>query len=311
LYNFSPPQQAAARFGSFTVHYDEWSEYIDPTVYSIHLQQRIQNWDNFRNLRFSGDGLTYMRCIQLYHTSERAIVIGDNLVFLYSPRVVFTPETPHRTLFSMTHVSYTVVHINDALFYFDRQEVLYNYVDMDPLFMKIKCPYVGTYILFVQVPDQGQSLPTIPSPSPYQHPSTSNRNLSGHQRVRPGPPQQQSSSNVSSSPRPSTNNARTSSTTALGVIPDVLQSGALAPPLNYDSDDSQVKKKTKVASVEWHGKTFFVTGKESALNILRDTFSVRTLMEEGQLQHLVHHVGDFVNNYTPEVFKTGIIRRHS
>ena len=34
-------------------------------------------------------------------------------------------------------------------------------------------------------------------------------------------------------------------------------------------------------------------------------------MEDGQLQLLVHHVGDFVNNYTAEVFKLGIIRRHS
>ena len=34
-------------------------------------------------------------------------------------------------------------------------------------------------------------------------------------------------------------------------------------------------------------------------------------MEDGQLQLLVHHVGDFVNNYIAEVFKMGIIRRHS
>ena len=34
-------------------------------------------------------------------------------------------------------------------------------------------------------------------------------------------------------------------------------------------------------------------------------------MEDGQLQLLVHHVGDFVNNYTADVFKMGIIRRHS
>ena len=34
-------------------------------------------------------------------------------------------------------------------------------------------------------------------------------------------------------------------------------------------------------------------------------------MEDGQLQLLVHHVGDFVNKYTADVFKIGIIRRHS
>jgi hypothetical protein len=34
-------------------------------------------------------------------------------------------------------------------------------------------------------------------------------------------------------------------------------------------------------------------------------------MEDGQLQLLVNHVGDFVNNYTAEIFKMGIIRCHS
>jgi len=82
-----------------------------------------------------------------------------------------------------------------------------------------------------------------------------------------------------------------------------LQSDSSAQSIEYDSDDSQVKKKTKVASLEWQGKVFYVAGKESAINILRDTFSVRTLMEDGQLQHLVNHVGDFVNNYTAEALK--------
>jgi hypothetical protein len=64
-------------------------------------------------------------------------------------------------------------------------------------------------------------------------------------------------------------------------------------------------------ALEYNGQTFYVTGKESALHILRETYSVRSLMEDGQLQLLVHHVGDFVNNYTADVFKLGIIRRHS
>jgi hypothetical protein len=34
-------------------------------------------------------------------------------------------------------------------------------------------------------------------------------------------------------------------------------------------------------------------------------------MEDGQLQLLVQHVGDYVNNYTADVFKMGIVRRHS
>lgn len=84
-----------------------------------------------------------------------------------------------------------------------------------------------------------------------------------------------------------------------------------SPAVEYDSDDSQVKKRIKVASMDWQGQTFYITGKESVITILRDTYSVRTLMEDGQLQLLVNHVGDFANNYTADNFKTGIIKRHS
>ena len=34
-------------------------------------------------------------------------------------------------------------------------------------------------------------------------------------------------------------------------------------------------------------------------------------MEDGQLQFLINHVGDFANNYTADNFRTGIIKRHS
>jgi DNA polymerase III delta subunit len=63
--------------------------------------------------------------------------------------------------------------------------------------------------------------------------------------------------------------------------------------------------------MEGQGQTFYITGKESVINVLRDTYSVRTLMEDGQLQLLIKHVGDFANNYTADTFKTGIIKRHS
>ena len=63
--------------------------------------------------------------------------------------------------------------------------------------------------------------------------------------------------------------------------------------------------------MEWQGRTFYVTVKENAIATLRDAYSVWSLMEDGQLQQLVNHVGNFVNNYTSEVLKIGIIRRHS
>ena len=48
-------------------------------------------------------------------------------------------------MFAVTHVLYTVVHIRDSVFYLDCLEVLCNYVVMEPLFLKIACPYVGNY----------------------------------------------------------------------------------------------------------------------------------------------------------------------
>ena len=148
-FRFPPPRQTEAMFGNITVHYDTWNEYVEPAVYALRDQQRIVNWTDVRGLTFSGDGLQYMRCLRLYHTSERPIVIGDNLVFLYCPRCAFTPEQPCRTLFSVKHVRYIVVQQRGSVYYFDRVDILYNFVDMDPLFPKIQCTYDGTYLLFV------------------------------------------------------------------------------------------------------------------------------------------------------------------
>ena len=100
---------------------------------------------------------------------------------------------------------------------------------------------------------------------------------------------------------PPTTGSAAGSSNALSTLPAV----------EYDSDDSQVKKKIKVASMDWQGQTYYITGKESVIVILRDISSVRTLMEDGQLQLLINHVGDVANNYTADNFKTDIIKRHS
>ena len=67
-----------------------------------------------------------------------------------------------------------------------------------------------------------------------------------------------------------------------------------------DSEDSQVRKRVKISTIEYQGKDFHVTGKENVLSILRDTHSIRTMMEVGQLEKLMQHEGNFVNHYTPE-----------
>jgi len=316
-----PPQQArfgqitalGARFGLITAEYDEWIDYIEPVAFSVQEQQRITNWSTLRSLKFSGNGLAYMQCLQLFHTADRPISLGDNMVFLHCPNCVFTPEAPSRTLFLSTHVLYTVVHIRDLVFYWDRVEVLCNYVAMEPLFSKIQSPYVGTYILFTPTHDSGELLPPVSSSSlSHQQQSGSSQQSYRQLQVRPGSLHQRQPTGATASAHSSAPGAGLHRTSAhdstFGAQP--LRS-SLVNPIDYDSDDSQVKKKTKVAAVEWQGKTFYITGKESALTTLRDTFSVRTLMEDGQLQLLVHHVGDFVNNYTADIFKMGIIRHHS
>ena len=237
-----------------------------------------------------------MRCLKLFHTSDRPIVLGDNMVFLYCPQCVFTPENPSRTLFLATHVLYTVVNIRDSVFYLDRLEVLYNYVVMEPLFMKIACPYVGTYILFSLVHDADQPLVTVSSPTTSNQPqSDSAQHRSIQSTVLPSSVQQRPSANASSSRSAAAGHG------SLRAAPH--DPSFAAQPADYDSDDSQVKKKTKVAALEYNGQTFYVTGKESALHILRDTYSVRSLMEDGQLQLLVHHVGDLLTIIQPTFLK--------
>jgi hypothetical protein len=204
------------------------------------------------------------------------------------------------------------VNIRDSVFYWDRVEVLCNYVAMEPLFSKIAGPYVGTYILFIPVHDSCEPLPIVPSSSlSHQQQSGSDQQSSRQLQARPGSLQQRPSTGATASALSSAPNAGLHQASAHDRTSDAQPSGSLARPMDYDSDDSQVKKKTKVAAVEWQGKTFYVTGMESALTTLRDTFSVQTLMEDGQLQLLLHHVGNFVNNYTAEIFKMGIIRCHS
>ncbi len=67
----------------------------------------------------------------------------------------------------------------------------------------------------------------------------------------------------------------------------------------------------KVVKLKYDGEEYDVLGKESVIKILRETQSVRTLMDDGQLELLVRHEGNFVNNYTKEVFRAGILRQHS
>ena len=156
------------------------------------------------------------------------MVIRDNVVFLYCPHCVFTPEQPCRTLFSVTHVRYIVVQQRGTIYYFDRVDILCNFVDMDPLFPKIKCAYDGTYLLFVRPHDLTRDVPLgstnlIPSqPSVSSNRPSSILPTNGRNSLR----------RPSTALPPTTGSAAGSSrANALSTLPAV----------EYDSDDSQVK----------------------------------------------------------------------
>ena len=48
----------------------------------------------------------------------------------------------------------------------------------------------------------------------------------------------------------------------------------------YDSDDSEQRRKVKIATVQYQSKQFSVLGKENVIKLLRDTQSVGTMMED-------------------------------
>jgi hypothetical protein len=193
----------------------------------------IVNWTGIRGLTFSEAGLQYINCLRLYHTSDRAIAIGDNLVFLYCPRCDFTPEQPCRTLFSVTHVRYIVVQQLGSVYYFDQVDLLYNFVDIDPLFPKIQCAYTGTYLLFKRPHDVTRDAPAGPSTLIPRQQSSASTNTSSTLR-----PVDRTSSRRSSTTLPPTSG---STTEVNGSTRAIVKSSS--PAVEYDSDDSQIKKK--------------------------------------------------------------------
>ena len=173
---------------------------------------------------------------------------------------------------------YIVVQQRGSVYYFDRVDILYNFVDIDPLFPKIQCTYGGTYFLFVQPNDMTRDIPSVPS------------NFLPNQ-------QSAASANTSSNLRPADRNLFRRPSTTIPPTTSSITTLNGSSRANVHSTSQAVKKRKKVASMERHGQTFYIIGKESVINKLRDTYSVRTLMEDGQLQLLVNHDIDPYTEY--------------
>jgi len=183
---------------------------------------------------------------------------------------------------------------------------LLNTVSSDLLPLHIKCSYEGTYLQFTPPQNMGLSLPTQRTPtvndptnSASQRTIMSTIGTHGVNRM----------TNVSTTYGQSGDKAvhTTGAGGHYGMVSrphTVCQHHTSRDTQSTDSDseDSQVKKRVKISTVEYQGK-------ENVLSILRDTHSVRTMMETGQLEKLMQHEGNFVNHYTPAVWKAGILTR--
>ena len=276
LYTFNNPVRLpSALFGEITVRRDIWAAYSRTNPYSVH-QQHIENWDDANGLVFEGSGADYIQRLQLRNTSDRPIHLHDNLVFMYCPDIQFTPQAPFDTLFLVTHVRYRVVHVHNNTVYFDKVHILFKPAIIDPPFSNIQCQYVGTYLLFNDSGLSGSAL-------------SGNPNSGAGNSLQPGvsapvPPAFPTIAHTSASSSSTTAVAPTSFTSAHQVASTITPLRQVSDrSTDYDSDDSQLKKKTNIARLEWLGKTYEMISKENALHILRMSQSVRTLME---LNHL-------------------------
>ena len=319
LFDFPPPvNNEQALFGDdFQVTLiDQYSAYVNPSMYAVHQQQRIERWDTVINYAFAGMGNTYIRSLSLHSTQQRPFELNDNVVFLYDLSAQFTPSNPFPSIFAVTHVWYKLVKSAGTIHYFDKVGILYRTMDMALLPVNIKCDtYVGTYLLFT--PPSSSPPPAHPTrvSAPAEHPSRSTVMDSARSAllsVSAAVSHQQTSASTSGSStvRPS---QVVSSVAVLSTAPPSSSTASTSsqPAVDYDSDDSEQRKLVKMAKVTYLNKVYPVLGKESVIKILRDTHSVRTLMEDNQLERLVQHEGNFVNNYTPAVFRAGILRQLS
>ena len=266
MFTFPPPAiDSTAMYGPIIVTPNPLSHYVAPTVdYQLQSMQRITNWHHLAHFNFQGEGSRYVRTLTCHNTTERPLVKGTNVVFLYSPSVLFTPDNPFGSLFHLTHLWYTVIDIQGSVFYFDLVRQLYNGVPLNQLVGKLKSPYTGTYILFT--PEQNATSSLAPAVNTNRPPITSSSST-------PAAPLLPSSS-TTTAVAPTNLSASTASVPASTrfamrlpstVFPLVSTPGVVVAPLqaisqstprttqespsDSDSDDSQVRRQVKVSTM--------------------------------------------------------------
>lgn len=166
----------------------------------------------------------------------------------------------------MAHVWYVVRYICNQVYYFDRMRILYKEVHIDPMYMRIQCPYGGTYLLFADA--VYHFLTAWRTSHPNEHFLTTKCRTE-----YVGLPSNQHFFFV-------INVIVISNSWSCSKRAIFSFRGILAPSLQMECNRSvinkhirmlltqtsmiQLKKKTKVTALEWQGKAYYVTGKENA-----------------------------------------------
>ena len=251
-----------------------------------------------------------MRSLTLYTMQQRLPAIADNFVFLYDPDNQFTPNNPFPSICSITHLWYRLTAVENEWYYFDFQGLLCNWVSSTVIPPQIKLQYRGTYLLYTP-PTPGSStlpnnqqppllssgtaphVPTVPAVMQGHNSGTTSGGVSV-QSAGASPISGYSFGIVLANPLPSLPSVALqvpAPTAAVAPQPAPVTAAAPAIATDYESDDSEERKMMKVVKLRYEGEDFEVLGKESVIKILRETQSVRTLMEDGQLELLVRHEG--------------------
>ena len=298
---------------------DPYALYGETAMFQWAEQQSITNWagTTAQQLQYSD----YRSRVQLCNTQDRPFQLNDEVLFLHSTQHRLDPRNPWATLCYMFQLQYRVVHTQNDIMFSDFVEFfsapMGSTLDVTTITLQLRCTYNGTYLLRI--------FPTDQPAGPQQHAAST-------------PVPSSSSASAAAPPKPTTNTARsffhavvratapTSTTPAAPATTSMLaatQASSALPPTttlqahrksnikqDSDSDDDDTAVRViRDKEVEVGGKRYRVQGKGTYHNILIATASMRTLMEDGQLEKLTAYHGNYVHNYTAEVLLKGILRQ--
>jgi hypothetical protein len=284
--------------------------YEETGNFQLPEQQRIVNWD-LRSAYVLTNASTYLSLIQLHNTSTRPLQLYDNILFLQPAQHPFQPADPWGTLFLQRQLLYRIVFLRDNVLHCDFVELFCAPADTQlsesDIVSHFSCRYIGTYLMRVKVDSDSQAPQTSGSgpvvtdsaqlPSSVQSTSRSSQLARVFHRGA-------SSTALHSShtqQRPVSNNVI--------AIPSSHSADENDNDIDSDTSTDVQVKRVKDSEVHVDGKIYRVQGKTAVYSIIIASTTMCTLMENGQIVKLTSGVGNYVNNYTPEILLKGILRQ--